>query len=723
MAVIARSLVGPGTAGAIKEMSSEDVDAVVRSALMERPQSLWVVDDLPTGLTADDVHEWLGPGAAKTLITTKSREYEGLAHQITLGGLQEEEAIRLLAERVRPANAAEAGVAADIVRELGGHPLAIDVAGASLQFQTYGQLLGRLRENATGELEMAAELREALPTGHDRSIAATFINSLSRLNEDAITLLTITTVLDEVPVPYPLLEATFAKLQNSSREGVRPSVRAALDHGRARSLIENPEAHAWDVHPLVKRVVTVSFKRENLSDLARAAAVDTLTDSLSGDYYFPEASTLPYLLRHARKLCEKPETLRETELLSRVATYELENGDYRAARATAQTVAELREEWLGSDALETLEAKANLAQAHFYLGDYPAARRIQEEVLPVQERLLGPKHNSTIWSASNLATTLEAFGLFRDALGHREMAVVNGRAVYGDRDLNTFTLMMNQAVTLKRLGDPRAALELGERALAGIRETSSVEGIIVKAMNNFANIVIASGDLERARNIQQEVVTREQALFGAGHPQTLAAVANLATILAELGEPQEALLAMKTVYQGQREFLGPHHPETIMTAGDLAVLFADVDDLERSRDLNSAVLEARRTLLGPTHPDTLRTMSNLAHNLERLGEYDSARPMFEYLVAQQTEDLEEDHPDTLHSMMHLSSVLSALGDEPGAKQWQEVAVAGFRRTLGDDHRTTLDAIAQLAMTCLELGDFEQAERLDKELRARGEAGE
>ena len=81
---IARSILGPGT---LEGLAPDDVDAALRTELDHRPPCLWVVDDLPGGLGAEQVATWLGSGSARTLITTCSREYGHLARPVLLGML------------------------------------------------------------------------------------------------------------------------------------------------------------------------------------------------------------------------------------------------------------------------------------------------------------------------------------------------------------------------------------------------------------------------------------------------------------------------------------------------------------------------------------------------------------------------------------------------------------------------------------------------------------
>ena len=90
--------------------------------------SLWIVDDLPNGINNDEVRKWFAPhDKAKTLITTRSREYT-IAESVNLGILEKEDAYQLITSRKKPNNHAEEESAQEIIKTLGYHALAIDVA-------------------------------------------------------------------------------------------------------------------------------------------------------------------------------------------------------------------------------------------------------------------------------------------------------------------------------------------------------------------------------------------------------------------------------------------------------------------------------------------------------------------------------------------------------------------------------------------------------------------
>jgi hypothetical protein len=83
------------------------------------------VDDVPSRLGADTVRGWFAPHSlARTLITTRSRDYGSLAKGIDLSVLPPEDAYTLLTSRRQPLDEAEKEQAHQLTRALGYHPLA-----------------------------------------------------------------------------------------------------------------------------------------------------------------------------------------------------------------------------------------------------------------------------------------------------------------------------------------------------------------------------------------------------------------------------------------------------------------------------------------------------------------------------------------------------------------------------------------------------------------------
>ena len=69
---------------------------------------------------------------ARTLVTTRSREYGSLAKGIDLSVLTPDEAFQLLTSRRMPAGKDEEEQARELAKDLGYHALALDVTASAL---------------------------------------------------------------------------------------------------------------------------------------------------------------------------------------------------------------------------------------------------------------------------------------------------------------------------------------------------------------------------------------------------------------------------------------------------------------------------------------------------------------------------------------------------------------------------------------------------------------
>jgi len=126
----------------------------------------------------------------KTLITTRTREYDSLGHLIPLGVLEEDEAWELLSSWIKPVGKEEEDAARQLIGDLGYHALALDVTGAALHksegLQSFADFREELANPTRDELELAAQLKGVLPNDHEKSIASTLIRSIERLGPEPV---------------------------------------------------------------------------------------------------------------------------------------------------------------------------------------------------------------------------------------------------------------------------------------------------------------------------------------------------------------------------------------------------------------------------------------------------------------------------------------------------------------------------------------------------------
>jgi tetratricopeptide (TPR) repeat protein len=530
---IAASLLDPA---ALEGLSPEDVEVALRRNLAGREPCLWVVDDLPAGLGADQVHMWLGSGSARTLITTRSREYVALAAEVALGVLAPEEGLEVLSAHQPPADAQELEAARELVAELGGHALALDVAGAALSYQSYIELLERYRNPLEDELELAGELRGELPTGHERSIAATLSHSIQRLDDPTRDVLRIASLLSSEPIPTQLFFAVLARADSLDQSVARSRGVRALHEVASLSLIDRPEQGVWQLHPVVARTIRLRDAPDRLSRL-RTAAIAALTELLADARDPRHRDTLRPLIAHARGLTGQPKTVEEANLLSRVAGYDYAAGDYHSAAAAGTAQTTLLRELLGPRHPDTLQTMNNLAATLTALGELKAARALFEQALEARRELLGPRHPDTLQTIGNLASVARRLGDLSEARDLKTEVLAARRELLGPEHPATLSTMASLAVTLRELGDAQECRKLEEQVLATRRELLGPRHPdTLQTMNNLAVTLYYMEDLPAARSLLAEVLAARRELLGPEHPDTLQTMNNLAATERTLGE-------------------------------------------------------------------------------------------------------------------------------------------------------------------------------------------
>jgi Tetratricopeptide repeat/TIR domain len=488
------------------QLSPDQITAAVADRIHQADlRCLWVVDDLPKGLDAHQLRSLLAPHPlACTLFTTRSQAYGALAAVVDLDVLDFQDAYELLTTRRPPTTNEEQHAAQGIVEALGRHALAVDVAGAALASQqglvSYADFLASLAEPDEDELELISQLADALPNGHEASITRTLLRSTSQLVPEGQDFLRLAASLAPAPIPADLLRAVLQAADGlDQRQAARRAgheVAQAATLSLASKAAEGDQTGAWLVHALVGR--TVRFQETDPQRLTtlRDAAIAVLIDRLQAIVDARTHSVLQAVVPHARELARHPDTTAEAELLTWVARYDYERGDYRPAEQANRQVLEARRRLLGPDHPDTLLSMNNLAMTLRVLGDADGAADLHRQVLDARRRLLGPEHPDTLTSMNNLADTLRVLG---DAAGAAELH--------------------------------RQVLDASRRLLGPEHPDT------LNSMNNLAETLRALGDAAGARDLLQQAAPASEKLLGPEHPTTRTVAGNLAFVQRALNEP------------------------------------------------------------------------------------------------------------------------------------------------------------------------------------------
>jgi tetratricopeptide (TPR) repeat protein len=689
---------------------------------------LWIADDVPSEAELEPavfqtrwIARWSG---GSTLVTTRGRSAGALGSQIDLGVLSESEALELLTRARRPTDPVEQRAAVGIASELGYHPLAIEVAGSYLATagQGFQQYLDELRNPHRDAVELGAELKESLPTGHERSVSRTLLKSLSRLGREGTDLLRLASVLAVEPLPVGLVAGAFdrtpetglARLAASSRNlfGLRSQRRAperrlaqALDQVDSLGLCQAGEDGSRAVHVLVSRTMRYYRGDDTRTRRLRTAAVNTLAEALQVVEDIRQHTTVAREIAHARHLVGRGIASRdEAELANWLARYDYERGDYAGASRIQQEEMDARRRLLGADHPDTLVAIGNLALTLYFQGKLAEARALQEPLVEAARRVLGTEHRGTRMAMNNLGLTLLAQGDFAAARTLHSQVLETSRRVLGNDHADTLLPMINLAYGLLAVGRAGEARTLQEET---VRISRSVLGEAhprtLTAMNNLALTRIAQGDLAGGRQLQEELLKTNRSLLGEDHPTVVTLMGNLAVTLTEQGDLAARPLGEEALERSRR-ILGDDHPNTLLVMGNLGGTLHQLGELDRARTLQQHVLDARRRLSGEDHPETLRAMNNLAEVLDSQGEQAAGLELHREVLEKRQQLFGPEHPDTLEAMNNLAAALIRDGDLAAARALFETVLEASRRILGPRHSRTSMAAHNLTMALRKIGD-------------------
>lgn len=613
-----------------------DVESHLARELGERGQPfLWVVDDVPSGLGHDSLVGWLAPHPlGRTLVTTRSREYGALGVVVALGVLDPDAAYELLTHapgRRAPIGEGEELAARAIVERLGGHALAVDVAAALLRLQSYADVLAELNDPTRDALELARDLAGVLPNGHEPAVAATLLQSLTRLGPEGRDFLRLAAGLAVAPIPAALVERVFEAADGLPVRDARSRAMRALHQADLLSLTEPADAGPGvaAVHTLVTRTVQFHDAEPRRRESLRAAAVAVLTMTLprrAEDSH----QHLDLLVAHARELARTSDDLSGLALRDWVATFDFVVGAYASAEAICRQQYELRQRLQGGTHPDTLTAMNNLAEMRRHMGDLPGARRLLDSLVETSRRVLGETHPHTLTALNNLALTMRAAGdlpgartLLERVVGHLGQVPDEWREV-------ELTVRNNLAETLQAIGDVAGARRLLERVREiSVRTRGERDRVSLIATQNLGLALHAQGETPAARALLEQVVEAYTSMWGDGHPDTLRALGNLATTLEAQGELAGARALEERVVAGCRQRLGDSHPDTLWAMNNLASTLRAQGDFAASRALMEQVLDATRRVLGETHSRTLASAWNLFILAVQMNDAAAARTTFE----------------------------------------------------------------------------------------------
>lgn len=536
---------------------------------------LWIVDNVPPLRPADRreriLADWQAPAAqGRTLIT--SRDPLALAGYapLALERLSDEDSQRLLAQYRLPRHDAEKRACADIASQLGGHPLALTLAGHALNcvYDNSEHPYADLHKNLTARttvpaLETLAE-RLRLELGDKASgILASIDLSVRTLSEAAWRLLKLAaTCASNLPIPKALLALAYHPddpSQAPTRELLRVGLLQALsDDNRVR------------MHPLVAEasfallMVTAEEREALREEMAQALRVRLQDEEAQCASISREGDA-----ELARELVDVLPDETAWELAWHTSAYYSNRGRHNFANKMLLKLLEEFQNKFGGRCSDVLTIKNNIALNFYGDGDFSKAHEIYEDIL------------------SNSTPSSETEKFFR------------------------LITESNLANTLLQLKESARACELQSKVLRKMLDMPGKQIEVLSVMNNFAFALQATENFSTALKIHRFVFGARTILLGQNHPDTLISKGNFALTLRQTGDFAAAQKLEEEVLLFRKHMLGTGHQNTLIAMNNLAITLAERNEHAEAANLLSEANLHSNVVFGKDHPHVRSFTENL----------------------------------------------------------------------------------------------------------------
>jgi tetratricopeptide (TPR) repeat protein len=462
--------------------------------------------------------------------------------------------------------------AAEIVKELGYLPLAIEVASAFIRRSTDGisHFLPEYRKSRERILDKFTE-----NDSHPMSIAASFhlslekIREMARIGEQAVKLLGLLVFLNS--------DAILIDFLRSGREGLSDNLREIIDD----------DVVFQDVLNLLQR-----FSLVTLSKNTDCIVIHRLIQAVMKDE-FSEMERYNYM--------------GEVIEISKVAFPETVTNETRGLCRRYQD--QVLQPVLEAADIQSMSASSLLTRIGAFLGEdgkYDEAERLQKRVLHINESMLGPEHPDTLTSMSNLAVAYSNQGRVAEAEELEERVLEARRRVLWEEHPGTLSSMNNLAVTYSNQGRVAEAEELHKKVLEVRRLILGDDHpSTLSSMSNLAHTFSNQGRVAEAAELEEKVLEASRRILGEEHPDTLSSMNNLAVTYSNQGRVAEAAELEEKVLEASRRILGEEHPDTLSSMNKLTVMYNDLGRVIEAIDLRRKSLAGSARALGGAHLDTV----------------------------------------------------------------------------------------------------------------------
>ncbi len=511
----------------------------------------------------------------------------------------------------------EKEAARSVVDQLGGLPLAIEIAGAYLShmtgctFSQYKTLLeANLKEALKGDMlssctkhecDLYATLKISESLVEKSPLLKEIIDFLAWSSSAFMGVSLIATVLDktEAELIHPLSLGVTIKILQQSENGKR-----------------------FDLHRLVRKV-----QQEQNPITVRKDWVDQVCGRL-GKWFEDRSEEFIHLPEFEAEIDHLKEWLDHAENLF----------PEHVARLT----------WLQS-------------YPPFHWGKYNESHQLVQSAFSMLDQVPNVDLKLKADILNNLGTTSSLLGKNSDSISYHKQALDIHLKLFGEQHQDTATSYNNIGITLGQMGKHEEALKYHEKALAiQLQVLGEQHPNTASSYNNIGNIYYYIGKQDEALKYQEKALAIRRQVLGEQHRDTATSYNNIGSNYEKMGKHDEALQYKEKALAIQLKILGEQHPITAAIYNNIGSTYGEMGKYKEALEYYEKALAIRLKFLGEQHKDTATSYHNIGYYYREMGKYDKALNYFEKANNIWLQVLGEQHKDTSDSAVGMIQCLIKL---------------------------------------------------------------
>ena len=569
----------------------EQADTLWRELSSGADTTLVIYDNFPEN---EPLQNWLPVSSVKikTLITTRRKDLAAPA--VTLTYMEDYESLILLNSRERQFSAAEAG---QLISMIGGLPLALELTSNYLNRRKDINIQQLVEEmNNVGDVvvldKFSKKYRDELPTGHEKSITATFQISWNQTTENEQCILRFMACCAPTPIPRRLLHTAF---DDSPVSILEDPVEEAVENLSRLSLIDLDDENDPFMHRLLRDFIrTVSWDADIQSTALTIVKNEFSRIAETADFVAIEE--LVKVTPHVRSLLTEisQDFEKSIDLQRYLCWYDVRLGRYESAKEIASNALELSLQYYPPDHISSVLARLDMGIVLLRMGYPEEAMRFITEALPIVVEH-EPTGISTVNAFEILGVILTQLGSYEIANSLLNKVLVAKRQAYGSKHIEVAKSQANLGLAVRGHGDVHGAKILHEKAIAFFIEYYPKGHIeIAMSQSNLALVLCDINDLEGARKLLDEALRSFEAYYPQEHVEIAKVQMNLSDVHHRLGNHDSVISLTEDALKSLNN--GSPQDDLQIANGQalLAVAKAGSGELEESRTLYEQSIAQKR---------------------------------------------------------------------------------------------------------------------------------